>query len=293
MNPIQAKADAPLDPAAHAEHPHSDAHRHAHHDAHDHDHDHGHGHAHDPANPAPDHPPGCGASNSSANSSTPRPATGCGCSGPAGDEHDAHAGHDHGVLPSWPRIAAALVVALGAEVCHWLAKASPSAAQSASHHLAWLSYLGMALAVAGVALAGLGVYKSGIQSLLRGHLGIHALMAVAVTGAFLIGQWPEAAMVMALYAAAERIEDQAMDRARNAIRSLLNLAPETADVLQPDGSIQKTAVADVPMGATVRIAPGALVPLDRRSAQHRQGHGVGGHQCRRRQFRQATLGEIF
>ncbi|QIL72500.1 heavy metal translocating P-type ATPase [Diaphorobacter sp. HDW4B] len=204
---------------------------------HDH-HDHEHPHDHSPAKPA-------------VKKSAP-PAIGCGaCCGGSSHAHgegddDDHAGHDHGVLPSWPRIYAALAVALGAEVAHWYS----------------LQYVGMALAIIAILLSGLGVYKAGIKSLVNLKLGIHALMAVAVTGAFLIGQWPEAAMVMALYAAAERIEDQAMDRARNAIRSLLNLAPETADVMQPDGSIQKTAVADVSMGATVRIAPGALVPLD-------------------------------
>ncbi|WP_404826373.1 heavy metal translocating P-type ATPase [Diaphorobacter aerolatus] len=150
------------------------------------------------------------------------------------------------MLPGWPRIYAALAVALGAEICHWYE----------------LQYVGMALAVVAILLSGLGVYKAGIRSLLNLKLGIHALMAVAVTGAFLIGQWPEAAMVMALYAAAERIEDQAMDKARNAIRSLLHLAPETADVLHTDGSVQKTPVDQVRVGTTVRIAPGARVPLD-------------------------------
>jgi len=86
-------------------------------------------------------------------------------------------------------------------------------------------YAGMALAVVAIALSGLGVYRVGLKDLARLRLGIHALMAVAVTGAFLIGQWPEAAMVMALYVAAERIEDGAMDRARHAIRQLLQLAP--------------------------------------------------------------------
>ncbi|WP_291585350.1 heavy metal translocating P-type ATPase [Comamonas sp. UBA7528] len=164
---------------------------------------------------------------------------------------DAHAGHDHGVLPGWPRIAAALVLAVLAEAAHW---------GEALH--AWLGYGGMALAVVAIGLSGLGVYKAGLKDLARFRLGIHALMAVAVTGAFLIGQWPEAAMVMALYAAAERIEDQAMDRARQAIRNLLQLAPETADVLQPDGGVAATPVARVALGARVRIAPGARVPLD-------------------------------
>ncbi|QNP59723.1 heavy metal translocating P-type ATPase [Paenacidovorax monticola] len=174
-------------------------------------------------------------------------APACGsCCGASPASGDPHAGHDHGVLPGWPRIAAALAMAAGAEAAHW----------------AQQEYLGMALAVVAIALSGLGVYRSGLKDLARLRLGIHALMAVAVTGAFLIGQWPEAAMVMALYAAAERIEDQAMDRARHAIRSLLDLAPETADVVQPGGATERMPVAQVPLGAAVRIAPGARVPLD-------------------------------
>ena len=165
-------------------------------------------------------------------------------------DHDDH-GHDHGVLPGWPRIVAALLMALLAEAAHWFQPQYPV-----------LQYVGMALAVIAIALSGLGVYKAGIRNLLQLQLGIHALMAVAVTGAFLIGQWPEAAMVMALYAAAERIEDQAMDRARLAIRNLLSLTPDTAQVVQADGSSITMPTTDVPTGATVRVAPGARIPLD-------------------------------
>ena len=180
----------------------------------------------------------------------PRSAPACGSCAPAHDHPHGHEGddhdHDHGALPGWPRIAAALVLATGAEVAHWLQQDTA----------------GLALAVAAIALSGLGVYRAGLKDLFRLRLGINALMAVAVTGAVLIGQWPEAAMVMALYVAAERIEHGAMDRARNAIRGLLDLAPQTADVVQADGSMQRMAAAEVPLGATVRIAPGAHVPLD-------------------------------
>ena len=164
--------------------------------------------------------------------------------------HDDH-GHDHGSLPSWPRIAAALVLALGAEAAHWGQAAGPA-----------LHYLGMALAIAAIALAGLGIYRQGLQDLKRLRLGIHALMAVAVTGAFLIGQWPEAAMVMALYVTAERLEDQAMDRARDAIGQLLASAPATAQVRQDDGSYASTAIEAVPVNALVRVVPGEQIPLD-------------------------------
>ncbi|XAH21183.1 heavy metal translocating P-type ATPase [Xylophilus sp. GW821-FHT01B05] len=176
---------------------------------------------------------------------------GCATSSPAAAPKDAHEGHDHGALPGWGRIGAALVAATGAELLHLLGP------DTTIWHGA-----GMLLAAVAILLAGLGIYRSGLRSLLRGQLGISALMAVAVTGAFLIGQWPEAAMVMALYALAERIEDRAVGRARDAIGSLLALSPQQAEVQQADGSWQTLPAAQVPLGAVVRIRPGGRVPLD-------------------------------
>ncbi|ANY63826.1 copper-translocating P-type ATPase [Comamonas aquatica] len=146
---------------------------------------------------------------------------------------------------------AALVFATGAEVLSFFAP----------DQMAW-KVAGMAIAALAIWLAGIDTYKKGIAALLRGKLNINALMSVAVTGAFLIGQWPEAAMVMALYAIAELIEAKAVDRARNAIKGLLELAPEEALVLGPNGAWSATPVAAVAIGATVRIKPGERVPLD-------------------------------
>ncbi len=120
----------------------------------------------------------------------------------------------------------------------------------------------MALAGVAIALAGFSVYGKGLSALRQGRLNINALMTVAVTGAFLIGQWPEAAMVMALYAIAEAIEARAVDRARSAIKSLLALAPEQAEVRQSDGSWTRVGVKAVVVDAIVRIRPGERVPLD-------------------------------
>ena len=121
---------------------------------------------------------------------------------------------------------------------------------------------GMALAATAIWLAGFSTYRKGYAALRQGRLNISALMTVAVTGAFLIGQWPEAAMVMALYAIAELIEARAVDRARNAIKSLLDLTPDTAEVRQPDGEWKVLAAADVALEAIVRVKPGARIPLD-------------------------------
>lgn len=113
-----------------------------------------------------------------------------------------------------------------------------------------------------IALSGLGTYRKGLAALAAFRLNINALMSVAVTGAFVIGQWPEAAMVMTLYAIAELIEARAVDRARNAIQRLLQLTPPAADVRQPDGSWVSRPVESIPLQSLVRVAPGARVPLD-------------------------------
>jgi len=172
--------------------------------------------------------------------------------------HDADGGHDHdhGTQSSggWADVTqyvAALVFAVSAEALSFFA---PDA-------LSW-KIAGMALALTAIGLAGLSTYTKGIAALRRGRLNINALMTVAVTGAFLIGQWPEAAMVMALYAIAELIEARSADRARNAIKSLMALAPETADVQQADGSFGQVLSTAVALRAIVRVKPGARIPLD-------------------------------
>jgi Zn2+/Cd2+-exporting ATPase len=77
-----------------------------------------------------------------------------------------------------------------------------------------------------------------------------------------LGQWPEAAMVMVLFTVAELIEAKSLDRARNAIRGLLQLTPETATVLQSDGSWQDVAAKLVAVDDRVRIKPGERIALD-------------------------------
>ena len=121
---------------------------------------------------------------------------------------------------------------------------------------------GMAIAGIAILLAGFETYQKGFAALFRGKLNINALISVAVTGAFAIGQWPEAAMVMALYAIAELIEAKAVDRARNAIKGLMALAPDTALVLQADGAWANQPAEDVALGTVVRVKPGERMPLD-------------------------------
>jgi Cd2+/Zn2+-exporting ATPase len=169
--------------------------------------------------------------------------------GPSGtDSGDLH---DHTESAGGARLALALLLAFAAEALHLFDPESGA-----------LQGIGLAIAALAIWLAGVDTCTKGFLALRRGKLNINALMSVAVTGAFLIGQWPEAAMVMALYAIAELIEGKAADRARNAIKGLVELAPDHCNVLQPDRSWKSLPSGDVALGATVRIRPGERVPLD-------------------------------
>jgi Cd2+/Zn2+-exporting ATPase len=126
------------------------------------------------------------------------------------------------------------------------------------------SPLVIALAVLSIALGGKETLKKGWISLRTFTLNINFLMSIAIIGAVIIGQWPEAAMVTFLFGLAEMIEAYSLDRARHAIKSLFQLAPEMAEVKTPDGGWHETPVGEVQVGQVVRVKPGERIALDGR-----------------------------
>ena len=149
--------------------------------------------------------------------------------------------------PWWP-LALSGVGALAAEVIHFTS-AGPD----------WLVAL---VALVSILSGGLGTYKKGWIALKNRNLNINALMSIAVTGAVLIGQWPEAAMVMFLFTVAELIEARSLDRARNAISGLMQMTPEQVTVQQADGSWSEREAKSVELGTLVRVRPGERIGLD-------------------------------
>lgn len=127
------------------------------------------------------------------------------------------------------------------------------------------------LALLAIAASGGSTYKKGWIALKNLNLNINALMAIAVTGALVIGQWPEAAMVMVLFSLAEMIEAMTLERARNAISGLMALTPQRAIVRQGGGegegegteyTWQEVDAETVVVGSMVRVLPGARIALD-------------------------------
>lgn len=119
----------------------------------------------------------------------------------------------------------------------------------------------IALALASIALGGRETIRKGIVSLRTLTLNINFLMTIAIIGAAIIGQWPEAAMVTFLFGVAEMIEAFSLDRARHAIRSLMELSPERA-LVQVGGEWKEVSAAEVAVGQLVRVRPGDRIPLD-------------------------------
>ncbi len=149
---------------------------------------------------------------------------------------------------------------------NWWPLAFSGVAATLSEVVGWIAgvqeWAIIALALLAILSGGLPTYKKGWVALKNGNLNINALMSIAVTGAVAIGHWPEAAMVTFLFALAELIEAKSLDRARNAIRGLMELAPETATVRQQDGNWLDMAAKEVPLGAVVRMRPGERIALD-------------------------------
>ena len=176
----------------------------------------------------------------------------------------------------WVQLGVAGVLALAAEVVA-LATADEGSAVVAG------------LALAAIALGGREMLLKGWRAVRAFSLGINFLMTVAVAGAVLIGEWPEAAMVAVLFAIAEKVEAYALDRSRGAIRSLMELAPDTALVWtespagccssdspviggngsdgdgggdRAGGRWEEVRASAVRVGQRFRVRPGERVPLD-------------------------------
>jgi Cd2+/Zn2+-exporting ATPase len=92
-------------------------------------------------------------------------------------------------------------------------------------------------------------------------LDINVLMLVAVIGAMIIGEWSEGATVTFLFAFAQILEARSMDRARNAIRALMDLTPPEA-LVRRRGQEVRVAVDDVRLTEVLLVKPGEKIPLD-------------------------------
>ncbi|WP_051688234.1 heavy metal translocating P-type ATPase [Desulfofalx alkaliphila] len=104
--------------------------------------------------------------------------------------------------------------------------------------------------------------RAGLYSLSRGFsMDMNVLMIIAVLGAVGIGQWEEAATVIFLFSLGNALETYSMEKTRNSIRGLMQLAPETA-LVKREGKETVLPVSEVEVGDLVIVRPGERLPVD-------------------------------
>ena len=249
-----AKAEVCTDDdcGCHDEHEHHHDHGHEH--SHEHHHDHGHEHSHE--HHSHDHEDSCSDPDCDCHGDDDVEISICGCPDCADDDHDHDHGHDGELLAEGKPLIAnrpiQIIVASGVLF-------------AAGHILEFLSFsptvvtviFMLAAIIAGYEIAGM-AYNSLVK---RHTVGPAMLMCIACVASFIIGHPEEGAAVTFLYYIAEFLEDYAEHRAKRSIKSLVEIAPETARVKDGESEVIKN-VDDVTIGEIVIVKPGDKIPLD-------------------------------
>ncbi len=128
--------------------------------------------------------------------------------------------------------------------------------------LAGVGWLVDALLVVSTLVAGLPAARTGWATLrLTRRPDMNVLMSMAALGALTIGEYTEGAVVTFLFALGNLLESLTMERARGAIRGLMNLSPLEATRLAADGE-ERVAVEELAVGERVLVRPGERIPVD-------------------------------
>ncbi len=151
----------------------------------------------------------------------------------------------------------------------WLTVASGTAIIAALAIRGWSSTLALGLLMVATVAGGTFPARRAFVALRTRTIDINVLMIIAVVGAMTLREWVEGASVVFLFALAQWLEARTLERARQAIRALVELSPREALVKQ-NGVEYRAPVESIPVGAEIIVRPGDKIPLDGRILA---GHG--------------------
>ncbi|MBY8984276.1 MAG: cation-translocating P-type ATPase [Candidatus Lokiarchaeota archaeon] len=117
------------------------------------------------------------------------------------------------------------------------------------------------LAIVSILLSSSGVVKEAIEDVKNKRITANLLMLIAGVASFFILHGQEGATAILLYAIAERLEELTADKSRNAIKELLELAPDEA-LLKTESGYENVPSKEIRNGNIIGIKPGMKVPLD-------------------------------
>jgi len=133
----------------------------------------------------------------------------------------------------------------------WIGSLSPGFPAAAS----------TALYLAAYGIAGYDITRHALHALRERHLDTDLLMVVAALGAAALGEFAEGALLLFLFSLGHALEERVLDRARNAIRALADLAPKMA-LVQREGAEVAVPIEEVQLDEVVVVRPGVRIPVD-------------------------------
>lgn len=172
--------------------------------------------------------------------------------------HDDHSGHDHGDEDEhnhenfgiWPAIISAVLLLSGLALDEYIEN---------NFFYGWIRIAWYSAAYIPVAFA---VIREAIEALAKGEVFTEFfLMTIATIGAFAIGEYPEGVAVMLFYSVGELFQIAAVKRAKNNIKSLLDVRPRIAHVLRQN-SYTDILPEEVNIGEAIQVRVGEKIPLD-------------------------------
>jgi Cd2+/Zn2+-exporting ATPase len=101
-----------------------------------------------------------------------------------------------------------------------------------------------------------------VRAIASRRIDMNVLMVIALIGASALGQLDEAATVAFLFGVSELLESLSLDRSRRAVRRLLEIAPDRAELIEPGGTAREIEARAVRPGDRVRVRPGDRIPVD-------------------------------
>jgi len=112
-----------------------------------------------------------------------------------------------------------------------------------------------------IIIGGFDLFKVGLKNLTKLDFDMKTLMTIAIIGAAIIGEWAEGAVVVFLFALSEALEGYSIDKARQSIRSLMDIAPNRATIRRGNETME-IDVEDVQISDIMIIKPGEKIAMD-------------------------------